>query len=78
MLLMPGTIPGSRSFGPEINLIMPGLEKAIKTAAAAFIPGVCAKRSIDNPRKNEEISNNQPGVSKGSKSINKIYKCGLI
>ena len=78
MLLMPGVRPGSRSFDPEINLIMVGLEKAINTAAAAFIPGVCAKRSTNNPRKNDEINNNQPGVSKGSKSINKTYRYGLI
>ena len=70
MLFTPGFIPGSIPFDPDNIIITPGLAKAIKTVAAAFNPGVCAKISIDKPRKNEEMSNNQPGVSNGSNNTN--------
>jgi hypothetical protein len=78
MLLIPGFIPGSSPFDPERSRIILGLEKAINTAAAAFSPGVWVKISTTRPIKKEEISSNQPGVSKGSSNINITYRYGLI
>jgi hypothetical protein len=75
---IPGAIPGSRPLLPEINLIRLGLQKAINTEAAVCIPGVWAKISMVNPRTKEDVSNNHPGVSKGSSSINNTYRYGLI
>lgn len=50
---------------------------AIATVAAALIPNVFEKISIEKPNKNPKIRTNQPGVSKGSKMINKIYRYGF-
>jgi hypothetical protein len=54
----------------DSNFMIPGLAKAIKTVAAAFIPGVFIKRSIQRPNKNEENNNSQPGVVKGRNNTN--------
>jgi hypothetical protein len=68
---MPGLIPGSIIFDPDNKRITPGRQNAINTAAAVFIPGVCEKISMTNPRKKEETSKSQAGVSKGNNRINK-------
>jgi hypothetical protein len=40
--------------------------------AAACIPNDWEKKSINNPSKNDDKSNAQPGVSKGNSKINII------
>ena len=68
---MPGLIPGSIIFDPDNKRIIPGRQNAINTVAAVFIPGVCENISMVNPRKKEETSKSQPGVSNGNNRINK-------
>jgi hypothetical protein len=74
MSLIPGLKPGSIAFDPVNNLIIAGLQNAMNTDAAAFMPGVCEKISMERPRKNEDINNIHPGVSKGSHKINNTYR----
>jgi hypothetical protein len=71
---MEGCIPDSYSLLEAILLMTIGRAKAINTDAAVWIPKEPVNRSILNPRANEEISNNQPGTSKGSNRIKYIYK----
>lgn len=50
-----------------LNII--GRAKAINTDAAVCMPSVPEKISILKPNANDEMSNNQPGTSKGSNKI---------
>jgi hypothetical protein len=59
---------------PEMNRIIPGRQKAIKTAAEVCMPGVWVNISMLSPRKNDDISKIQPGVSKGRSRINITYR----
>jgi len=66
---MEGFIPGSKSLRLGIALITSGLENAINTDAAVWIPKVPTKVSMENPRKKEDINKSQPGVSNGNNKI---------
>ena len=65
-------MPGSYSWRAETTLRIEGLQKAMKTVAAACKPKVPDKISTDNPSKKANINNNALGVSKGNNKINKI------
>lgn len=62
-------MPDSYSLLDPILLIIMGRKNAINTDEAVCIPNVPEKRSILNPRANEEINNSQPETSKGSNKI---------
>jgi len=66
---MEGFIPVSNSLRLGIAFITSGLENAIRTEEAVWIPMVPIKVSMLNPSIKEDKSNSQPGVSKGSNRI---------
>ncbi len=68
-----GTVPSSYLSRVEINLIIAGLKKAIRTVAAACIPNVSKNASTNSPRKKDIISISHPGKETGSNRIGKIY-----
>jgi hypothetical protein len=66
---MQGLIPASYSLFEPMLFTTTGLKKAINTEAKACIPRVPEKTSTPKPSKKEEISNNQPEISKGKSKI---------
>jgi hypothetical protein len=61
----------SDSVPEEMIEITNGRANAVRTLAEALRPKVFVKRSIPRPRKKEDSSNNQRGVSNGNKRMKK-------